>query len=112
MAGLCSGRLDGGYSGTGVSGSVVGFRVELGNAFILGPMMQSYYEDPQAQIIVGDVRHVLRQMPSESIHCVITSPPYWGLRDYGYDGQIGLEGTLEEYLESIVGVFRPVVQSD
>lgn len=42
-------------------------------------------------ILVGDER--LRQMPAESVDCVVTSPPYWGLRDYGARGQIGLERT-------------------
>ncbi|MBU1001635.1 MAG: site-specific DNA-methyltransferase [Proteobacteria bacterium] len=46
----------------------------------------------QTNIIhVGDAREVLAQMPDESVHCVVTSPPYWGLRDYGVDGQLGLE---------------------
>ena len=41
----------------------------------------------------GDCREVLRSMPDESVHCIVTSPPYFGLRDYGVDGQIGLERT-------------------
>ena len=51
-----------------------------------------------------DVIDGLRQIPNESIDCVITSPPYWGLRDYGVDGQIGLEPTLEEYLEKLLKI--------
>lgn len=47
-------------------------------------------------------------MPSESIHACITSPPYWGLRDYGVDGQMGLEKTPEEYVAKMVGVFHEV----
>jgi hypothetical protein len=47
-------------------------------------------------------------MRAESAHCVVTSPPYWGLRDYGVDGQLGLESTLEEYIATMVGVFREV----
>lgn len=47
-------------------------------------------------------------MPNDSVHCVVTSPPYWGLRDYGVDGQIGLERTPEEYVAKIVEVFREV----
>ena len=42
------------------------------------------------------------------MHCVVTSPPYWGLRDYGAVGQIGLEATAEQYVENMVGVFRKV----
>lgn len=47
-------------------------------------------------------------MPDESVNCIVTSPPYWGLRDYGVDGQIGLETTPTEYVDAIVGVFREV----
>ena len=60
-------------------------------------------------IHVGDAREVLRSLPAESVHCVVTSPPYWGLRAYGGDeGMIGLEKTFEEHLENLVGVFREV----
>jgi DNA modification methylase len=47
-------------------------------------------------------------MPAESVHCVVTSPPYWGLRDYGSDGQLGLEATPEAYVANMVDVFREV----
>ena len=47
-------------------------------------------------------------MPDECIHCVVTSPPYWGLRDYGIDGQLGLEKTPEEYVGKMVEIFREV----
>lgn len=60
------------------------------------------------QILSGDVIEQLRTLPSESVHCVVTSPPYWGLRDYGYPSQIGLEATPEEYLDRMVEVFRHV----
>jgi DNA modification methylase len=46
---------------------------------------------------IGDNVELMREMPAESIDTIVTSPPYWSLRDYGVDGQIGLEGTLEEY---------------
>jgi len=59
-------------------------------------------------IINADVMDGLRQLPDESMHCVVTSPPYWGLRDYGVDGQIGLEPTLGEFLARLVDVFREV----
>lgn len=59
-------------------------------------------------ILVGDVRDRLREMPADSIDCVCTSPPYWGLRDYGVDGQIGLEPTLGEHLAVMVEVFEEV----
>ena len=59
-------------------------------------------------IICGDVLDKLPEIPTGTFHCVITSPPYWGLRDYGVDGQIGLEKTPEEYIAKMVAVFREV----
>lgn len=50
----------------------------------------------------------LKQLPDNSINCCVTSPPYWGLRDYGVEGQIGLEKTPEEYVANMVEVFREV----
>ena len=61
-----------------------------------------------AQILVGDVRESLRHLPDAAVRCVVTSPPYWGLRDYGNDGQIGLEQTPELYVAEMVEVFREV----
>jgi DNA modification methylase len=60
------------------------------------------------RILVGDCLDVLRGLPDESVHCCVTSPPYWGLRDYGEPGQLGLEATPEEYVANMVGVFREV----
>jgi len=56
------------------------------------------------KIHCGDVLGILRQMPDEFVDCIITSPPYWGLRDYGVEEQIGLEPTLEEYLKKLLAV--------
>jgi DNA modification methylase len=56
----------------------------------------------------GDCVEVLHAMESESVHCCITSPPYWGLRDYGVEGQIGLEKTPDEYVERMREVFAEV----
>jgi DNA modification methylase len=61
-----------------------------------------------SRILVGDVRDVLRRLPDGAVHCVVTSPPYWALRDYGVDGQLGGEATPEEYVETMLGVFREV----
>ena len=47
------------------------------------------------EVLEGDVREVLKTLDDESVHCVVTSPPYWGLRDYGVDDQLGLEATPE-----------------
>lgn len=57
-------------------------------------------------ILVGDVRTRLLEIPTDSIHCIVTSPPYWGLRDYGVDGQIGLEATPAEFIAEMVDVFE------
>jgi len=56
----------------------------------------------------GDALEILRRLPSSSVHTCVTSPPYWGLRDYGVEGQIGLEETPEEYVEKLVAIFREV----
>ena len=60
------------------------------------------------RILRGDCRDRLKDLPDESVHCVVTSPPYWGLRDYRVDGQIGLEDTIPEYLKGMAEVFREV----
>lgn len=57
------------------------------------------------QILIGDCRDVLKTLPDESVHCVVTSPPYFGLRDYGQPGQIGLEHSYHEFVEALGGVF-------
>ena len=63
---------------------------------------------PLYSILQGDVLDMLATLPDESVNCVVTSPPYWGLRDYGVDGQIGLERTPGEYVARMVAVFREV----
>lgn len=63
---------------------------------------------PTCDILTGDCTEVLRTLPAQSVHCCVTSPPYWGLRDYGVDGQIGLEKTPNEYVSRIVEVFSAV----
>ena len=60
------------------------------------------------QLYQGDALETLKQMEDESINCCVTSPPYWGLRDYGVDGQLGLEPTPDEYVAKMVEVFREV----
>ena len=59
-------------------------------------------------ILQGDCLDLLKTMPDQSVHCCVTSPPYWGLRDYGHEGQRGLEKTPDEYVEGMVAVFREV----
>tara|TARA_Y100000114_G_C11730142_1_gene313100 strand:+ start:102 stop:1301 length:1200 start_codon:yes stop_codon:yes gene_type:complete len=59
-------------------------------------------------IRVGDCRNVLKELPNNYFHTCVTSPPYWGLRDYGNDGQLGLEKTPKEFVDNLVKVFREV----
>ncbi len=70
---------------------------------------------PVDHILLGDALATLRTLPSESVHCIVTSPPYWNLRDYGVSGQLGLETTPEEYIAQMVAVFaeaRRVLRAD
>jgi site-specific DNA-methyltransferase (adenine-specific) len=60
------------------------------------------------KIITGDCLTMLKEMESKSVQCCITSPPYWGLRDYGVEGQLGLEKTPEEYVERLADIFWEV----
>ena len=69
---------------------------------------QPFLEDADFTLYNGNVLDVLPMLPADSVHCVVTSPPYWGLRDYGATGQLGLEPTPDAYLENMVGVFREV----
>lgn len=59
-------------------------------------------------ILTGDALTKLRELPDESVQCCVTSPPYWGLRDYGCEGQIGLEKTPQEFVAKMVAVFEEV----
>jgi DNA modification methylase len=70
--------------------------------------MKPFLEQQGVTIYCGDCIDVMRELPEESVNCVVTSPPYWQLRDYGINGQIGLEATLEDYIGKLVAVFREV----
>ncbi|OIQ60529.1 modification methylase DpnIIB [Moorella thermoacetica] len=59
-------------------------------------------------ILGGDALQVLKLLPANSIRCCVTSPPYWGLRDYGTTGQIGVENNLNDYIDALVVIFREV----
>ncbi len=61
---------------------------------------------PINQIINMDSLEYLQSLPANSIHTMITSPPYWGLRDYGVDGQVGMEETLQEFITKLVTIFH------
>lgn len=62
----------------------------------------------RSQIAVGDALSVLRRISDNYIDCCVTSPPYYGLRDYGVDGQLGLEESPQEYIDKMVEIFREV----
>jgi len=62
----------------------------------------------ECNIMLGDALEQLKTLPDASVHCCVTSPPYYGLRDYGVAGQIGLEETPEAYVAKLVNVFREV----
>ena len=64
--------------------------------------MTPYWDCAGSTYYHGDARAVLREMPAESVQTCVTSPPYWGLRDYGEPGQLGLEATPEEYVAAMV----------
>ena len=70
--------------------------------------MIEIFKNKPYHIFCGDVLDVLRTLPNNYIQCVVTSPPYWNLRDYGVEGQLGLEETPEEYVSKMVEVFREV----
>ena len=60
------------------------------------------------KLLIGDCRESLRSLPAGSVHCCVSSPPYFALRDYGVDGQIGLEPTPEDFIDAMVQVYREV----
>jgi DNA modification methylase len=64
--------------------------------------------DWRNRVLTGDVRDRLDDLPADSVHMCMTSPPYFGLRDYGHDDQIGLEDELDEYIAELVDVFREI----
>jgi site-specific DNA-methyltransferase (adenine-specific) len=59
-----------------------------------------------SMILQGDSLHILRRLPCACVQCIVTSPPYWGLRDYDITGQIGLENSLTQYVNRLVAVFN------
>jgi len=60
------------------------------------------------KILQGDCLDILKTIPDESVDCVVTSPPYWALRDYGVVGQLGLESTFQEYITKLCDIFDEV----
>lgn len=80
-------------------------------AFLVREHLSSYMPDielTRSMILIGDAHLVLTGLPRESVQCVVTSPPYWGLRDYEVEGQIGLEPTLQQFINRLITVFQEV----
>jgi site-specific DNA-methyltransferase (cytosine-N4-specific) len=71
------------------------------------PLLSENIEN-NCEIITGDVRQVLHEIPDGVFQTCVTSPPYWGLRDYGVGGQIGAEPDMRDYIKELVDVFREV----
>jgi len=67
--------------------------------------MTTYYDDSTTRLLLGDTLETLRTLPDGSVDCIVTSPPYYGLRDYGTRGQYGLEETPTAYVETMRAVF-------
>ena len=66
------------------------------------------YEATGSGVIVGDAWHSIQLFPDRTFRCCVTSPPYWGLRDYGIPGQIGAEQTLDQYVANLKEIFQKV----
>jgi site-specific DNA-methyltransferase (cytosine-N4-specific) len=72
------------------------------------PIVEWPTKEQQIVVLRGDTREIIRCLPDDSIQCVVTSPPYWGVRDYGISEQIGAEMDLNEYIRTLVNIFREV----
>ena len=72
------------------------------------PQVESVENAASCEVKVGDCLSVLKETPDQVFQCCVTSPPYWGLRDYGIAGQIGAEKTVGDYITNLVNVFREV----
>ncbi len=73
-------------------------------------MIKPYFETDNGKLYHGGALNILERMSDESVNCVVTSPPYWGLRDYSTAGQIGLESTIQEYIEIMIEIFIEVMR--
>lgn len=71
-------------------------------------MIKPYYQKGDITIYQGDCLETLKAMDSESVDMCLCSPPYWGLRDYGHNGQLGLEPTYQEYIDKLIAIFDEV----
>lgn len=71
-------------------------------------VVQEPSTDKPLLVLNGDTRQILKRLPDNCVQCAITSPPYWGVRDYGVGGQIGAEPDLNDYIEGLVDAFSEV----
>lgn len=78
------------------------------NLAVLAALIQAQRREAPYRLLCGDALATLRRLPPESVQACVTSPPYWGLRDYGIPGQLGLEESPDEYVQKLVEVFREV----
>ena len=62
----------------------------------------------ELEVLIGDSLELVPKLPSESVQCCVTSPPYWGLRDYEHSAQIGSEPSPVDYVQNLVNIFREV----
>lgn len=72
------------------------------------PYDGAFASHPQCEVICSDALTALSDIGEDTFRCCVTSPPYWGLRDYGIDHQIGAEPKLQDYVSNLVAVFREV----
>jgi len=72
--------------------------------------VKPYFETENGVLYHGNCLAVLKSLPDQHVNCCVTSPPYWRLRDYGVEGQLGLEKTPDEYVEKMVTIFREVLR--
>ena len=72
--------------------------------------MMTVHDDGRVALHAGNAVDVVRQLPIASVDCVVTSPPYWGLRDYGVERQLGAESTVQKYVGRLVELFDEVAQ--
>lgn len=70
------------------------------------PVVHKTHAEDLCEILIGDAREILAGFPDHHFQCIVTSPPYWGLRDYGIKGQIGAEDSVYNYLDDLVALFR------
>lgn len=68
----------------------------------------TFNESQNIKLLTGDSRYALASFPADYFQCCVTSPPYWGLRDYDIEGQIGAENLIDEYIDDLVAIFRQV----